>query len=148
MKKSRKQQSISQTICLKKKHSPPPPLSNYISERFQRSEYDKGRFWPNLRNCLYRYNKISFCVLKLKVKRYSGLRKMLQNLEWRSHYTLFIGVGVSLCKYMKKSRKHPLNGLCLSNYISERFQRSEYDKGRFWPNLRNCLYRYNIKHNH
>jgi hypothetical protein len=23
-----------------------------------------------------------------------------------------------------------------------------YDKGRFWPNLRNCLYRYNIKHNH
>ena len=27
-------------------------------------------------------------------------------------------------------------------------QRSEYDKGRFWPNLRNCLYRYNIKHNH
>ena len=36
--------------------------------------------------------------------------------------------------------------------ISEDFendlQRSEYDKGRFWPNLRNCLYRYNIKHNH
>jgi hypothetical protein len=27
-------------------------------------------------------------------------------------------------------------------------KRSEYDKGRFWPNLRNCLYRYNIKHNH
>ena len=27
-------------------------------------------------------------------------------------------------------------------------QRSGYDKGRFWPNLRNCLYRYNIKHNH
>ena len=24
-------------------------------------------------------------------------------------------------------------------------QRSGYDKGRFWPNLRNCLYRYNIK---
>ena len=27
-------------------------------------------------------------------------------------------------------------------------KRSGYDKGRFWPNLRNCLYRYNIKHNH
>ena len=27
-------------------------------------------------------------------------------------------------------------------------QRSGCDKGRFWPNLRNCLYRYNIKHNH
>jgi hypothetical protein len=27
-------------------------------------------------------------------------------------------------------------------------QRSEYDKGICWPNLRNCLYRYNIKHNH
>ena len=23
-----------------------------------------------------------------------------------------------------------------------------YDKGRFWPNLRNCLYRHNIKHTH
>jgi hypothetical protein len=22
------------------------------------------------------------------------------------------------------------------------------DKGRFWPNLRNCLYGYNIKQNH
>ena len=29
-----------------------------------------------------------------------------------------------------------------------RLPRSEYDKGRFWPNVRNCLYRYNIKHNH
>ena len=29
-----------------------------------------------------------------------------------------------------------------------RYQRSGYDKGRFWPNLRNCLHRYNIKHNH
>jgi hypothetical protein len=27
-------------------------------------------------------------------------------------------------------------------------QRSGYDKGKFWHNLRNCLYRYNIKHNH
>ena len=27
-------------------------------------------------------------------------------------------------------------------------ERSGYDKGQFWPNLRNCLYRYNIKHNH
>ena len=25
---------------------------------------------------------------------------------------------------------------------------SMYDKGRFWPNLRNCLYRNNIKQNH
>ena len=31
---------------------------------------------------------------------------------------------------------------------SQMNERSEYDKGRFWPNLRNCLYRYNIKHNH
>ena len=27
-------------------------------------------------------------------------------------------------------------------------QRSGYDKGQFWANLGNCLYRYNIKHNH
>ena len=27
-------------------------------------------------------------------------------------------------------------------------QRSGCDKGRFWPNLRNWLYTYNIKHNH
>ena len=32
--------------------------------------------------------------------------------------------------------------------IGASHQRSGYDKGRFWPNLRNCLYRYNIKHNH
>jgi hypothetical protein len=31
---------------------------------------------------------------------------------------------------------------------SDMVQRSEYDKGIFWPNLRNCLYRYHIKHNH
>ena len=33
-------------------------------------------------------------------------------------------------------------------HSEKRCKRSEYDKGRFWPNLRNCLYRYNIKHNH
>ena len=27
-------------------------------------------------------------------------------------------------------------------------RRSGYDKAQFWPNLRNCLYKYNIKHNH
>ena len=34
------------------------------------------------------------------------------------------------------------------NYSKFQSERSGYDKGRFWPNLRNCLYRYNIKHNH
>ena len=38
-------------------------------------------------------------------------------------------------------------GTLLMEYNSF-YQRSEYDKGRFWPNLRNCLYRYNIKQNH
>ena len=33
-------------------------------------------------------------------------------------------------------------------HSEKRCKRSKYDKGRFWPNLRNCLYRYNIKHNH
>ena len=37
---------------------------------------------------------------------------------------------------------------CSSNGDLSLCQRSEYDKGRFWPNLRNCLYRYNIKHIH
>ena len=36
----------------------------------------------------------------------------------------------------------------LFKHFRRQGQRSEYDKGRFWPNLRNCLNRYSIKHNH
>ena len=48
-----------------------------------------------------------------------------------------------------KTDRHDITVILLKvalNTINK--QRSEYDKGRFWHNLRNCLYRYNIKHNH
>ena len=55
----------------------------------------------------------------------------------------------------KSEAENPYTGLkslCNMSEIHEiggvRHQRSEYDKSRFWPNLRNCLYRYNIKQNH
>jgi hypothetical protein len=35
----------------------------------------------------------------------------------------------------------------IKTYIWSKSQRSEYDKRIFWPNVKNCLHRYIIKHN-
>ena len=58
----------------------------------------------------------------------------------------FCWVFFSLCKKILSIK--PLHRFFCGLVYFKIYQRSEYDKGRFWPNLRNCLYRYNIKHNH
>jgi hypothetical protein len=54
-------------------------------------------------------------------------------------------VRTKISVFLKLSKKLSINQI---NKTHTNTKECVYDKGRFWPNLRNCLYRYNIKHNH
>jgi hypothetical protein len=86
-----------------------------------------------------------YCRSKLS-QNYSLIIYFLLIRNWKGlHLIIWTRLKKVLCLF---TCRHDLRNWRSCKWNRCRFERSEYDKGRFWPNLRNCLYRYNIKYNH